>query len=88
MKKCWSVLIALLCIGCARPYAQYYHDMVQGADTSNAIFTTEEPKLLQGNINNIEGDNLQMIENGYGLLGYSSFTGPQQNQNQAIAKAK
>jgi hypothetical protein len=29
-----------------------------------------------------------MIENGYAMLGYSSFTGPQWNQNQAIDKAK
>jgi hypothetical protein len=48
MKKYWAVIIVTLLIGCARPYAQYYHDMTQGADTSNAMFSTEEPKLLRG----------------------------------------
>jgi membrane-associated protease RseP (regulator of RpoE activity) len=88
MKKYWSVLIAILFIGCARPYAQYYHDNIRGMDTSNIIFTTEEPKLLRGNMDTVDADCLQMAEEGYALLGYSSFHGPKFNENQAVNQAR
>lgn len=86
VKKYWSVVIVLWIIGCARPYAKYYHDLIRGMDTSNLIFTTEEPILFQGT--NLEADTLKMVEDGYALIGYSSFIGPKFNENQAIYQAK
>ena len=86
MKKYWSIVIVILLIGCAKPYAQYYHDLVQGGDTSGVIFSTEEPKVSIGK--DPKEDELMMVEEGYRMLGYSDFHGPQINQNQAIEKAK
>jgi hypothetical protein len=86
MKKQWLFVIVMLSIGCARPYAQYYHDNIRGMDTSFLIFTTEEPKLFNGT--DPKEDSLKMVEEGYALLGYSSFTGQKFNENQAIDKAK
>ncbi len=87
MKKYWPIVIALLLIGCARPYTLYYHDMSKGRqDTSFFIYATEEPKLFRGT--DPKADGLKMLEDGYFLLGYSSFTGPQFNENQAIEQAK
>ena len=88
MNTLWIVLLGIFLVGgCAKPYAQYYHDLIQGQDTSNLIFTTEEPKLIMGS-NNLEDDKLKMLENGYIPIGYSDFTGPKFNENQAIDKAK
>jgi hypothetical protein len=86
MKKYRLVIIVILLIGCAKPYAQYYHDITKGADTSLLIFTAEEPKLLIGG--DWKVDNNKMAEEGYWPIGYSKFNGPQINQQQAIDKAK
>src|SRR5208337_4473772 len=89
MNKLWLVLLGFFLIGgfaCARPYAQYYHDNMQGQDISILIFATGEPTAFRGN--DPEVDNMKMVEDGYWMLGYSSFTGPQQHENQAIEQAK
>lgn len=88
MKKYHLFVIILLLIGCARPYDRYFKGLPEGVDKSNLIFSTEEPKVFRGNIDDPEADILTMIENGYALLGYSTFIGPKFNENQAIAKAK
>lgn len=87
-KLCLVLLGIFLISGCAgsRDYAQFYHDIAKGQDTSNVIFATGEPTTLKGN--DPESDNIRMIEEGYVMLGYSSFTGPQRNENQAIEQAK
>jgi membrane-associated protease RseP (regulator of RpoE activity) len=59
---------------------------MKGADTSFLIFTTEEPKVLIGGDWKI--DEQKLAEEGYWPIGYSSFHGPQINQQQAIDKAK
>ncbi|MGD0972120.1 MAG: PDZ domain-containing protein [Desulfobaccales bacterium] len=90
MKKLWIALLGIFLVGgCARPYAKYYHDLVQGEDTSGVIFATEteEPKLLRGTTD-LKADILLMLENGYAPIGYSEFTGPKFNENQAIEQAK
>lgn len=89
MKKLLLVLLGIFLVGgCGggRPYSQYYHDLIQGGDTSSLIFATEEPKILIGT--NPDVDLISGLEEGYVPIGYSSFTGPQFNQNQAIDQAK
>jgi hypothetical protein len=95
MNKFWIGLLGILLLsGCGAsrsgvasgpgPYGQYYHSKL--LDTANVIYSTEEPQLLAGS--NPEADILKMMENGYALLGYSAFTGPQANTSQAIEQAK
>jgi hypothetical protein len=87
MNRLWVALLGIFLVaGCAKPYSQYYHDLVKGGDTSNLIFVTEEPKLFRGT--DPKADGLRMVEDGWFLLGYSTFTGPQVNENQAIEQAK
>ncbi len=89
MNKLWLVLLGIFLVnGCAgsRDYERFYHDTMKGQDTSNLIFATGEPTAFKGT--DPETDNMKLVENGYVLLGYSSFTGPQRNESQAIEKAK
>jgi hypothetical protein len=59
----------------------------QGKDISKYIEgTTTEPNLMRGN--DVKSDALNMMENGYVLLGYSDFYGPKVNENQAIEQGK
>jgi membrane-associated protease RseP (regulator of RpoE activity) len=82
-----SVFLLLLSIGCAKTYSQFYTDTTQGRDINKYIEVSAiEPKLLNGN--NVKSDIIQMIENGYVLLGYSNFYGRKINENQAIDQAK
>jgi hypothetical protein len=55
-------------------------------DTSNLIFTAEEPRVFYGV--NPEADALKMVEDGYALIGYSSFIGRKFNENQAVDQAR
>lgn len=87
MNTLWIFLLGIFLVGgCAKPHTQYYHDLIQGQDTSNAIFTTEEPKVIIGS--NVEDDKIKMLEEDYIPIGYSDFHGPQVSQQQAIDKAK
>lgn len=75
--------------GCANPYSKFYNDRTGGiniAESSDLIMPIGKPKLIQGS--NVEVDGLQMLENGYWLLGESSFNAGPINQNSAIAHAK
>jgi hypothetical protein len=92
LKKLFSVLlISSLCIfsGCLNPYGQYYTDHTGGAnilENPNIIVSTDEPKLIQGS--NVENDGIRMLEDGYLLIGVSSFNAANVNQKSAIEQAK
>jgi len=84
-------LLPLLFIfsGCANPYSQFYKDYTDGIDiTENpkVIVPTDEPRLIEGT--NITKDATEMLENGYKLLGESSFNAATINQNLALQQAK
>lgn len=83
------VLAAALLQSCAMPYARFYHDTTGGLDVTKlktVIMPTGEPKVFRGS--SPKADALKMMEDGYALLGYSSFNGGTIDQNGAIAQAK
>lgn len=83
----WSFLM----VGCATPYSQFYYDQTGGVDiTTNTIviLSKDEPQIFRGNIDNQEEETLQMFEDGYSLVGYSSFNAGNVNEKQAITQAK
>ena len=90
MKKMLFLLPLLFIFsGCANPYSNFYTDRTGGVDileNSNIIVPTDKPNLIQGS--NIENDGMRMLENGYLLLGVSSFNAGTTNQNLAIQHAK
>lgn len=75
--------------GCAAPYSKFYFDQTGGADLTKdnkVIITNEEPKLYRGS--DQEKDALAMSENGYVMVGYSSFNAGNVDENGAITQAK
>ena len=85
----FTAVIIVLIQGCATPYSKFYVDLTRGADiTTNpkVVLTSEEPKLFNGN--DPEKDALSMMENGYLMVGYSSFNAANVDLNGAIAQAK
>jgi len=74
--------------GC-NPYTQFYTDFTGGRNITedpNYIISSGKPKLLYGG--NVQDDFKRMSENGYVLLGTSSFNAAAVNQNMALEHAK
>jgi hypothetical protein len=90
MKRLYIVALLFL-VGCANnPYSRFYNDNTGGIDVTTSplvVVSTEQPKLSRGN--NVDEDCRIMRQNGYELLGNSSFwyTGTV-NEQKAIAQAK
>ena len=75
--------------GCSNPYSQFYTDYTEGMnvlENPRFIISTGEPRLVQGS--NIDQDEQRMLEDGYILLGISSFNVAKINQSKAIEHAK
>jgi hypothetical protein len=80
----------LVILGC-NPYSQFYQDRTGGKnilEDPRVIISTGEPKLRQGI--NPDDDLISMLENGYGLIGVSSFNANAESvsQNAAVEQAK
>jgi len=81
--------IALLLNGCAAPFSKFYYDQTRGADISTNpkfIISNEEPQIFRGK--DPEKDAQSMVENGYSMVGYSSFNAGNVNEKGAITQAK
>lgn len=90
MKFLSFFLISLLLTGCANPYEQFYQDRMGGFDyisSGDFIVTSNKPQLFTGD--DPDTDFVKMYENGFNLIGFSSFNGVENiNQNLAIKKAE
>lgn len=91
MKSTYVFIAAVIILvqGCATPYSQFYFSRTGGMDITKdptVIVTNEEPKLFRGS--DKKKDVLAMRENGYKMVGYSSFNASNVDQNGAIAQAK
>lgn len=89
MKILFLLPLLFVFSGCANPYSTFYTDRTGGIDileNPKIIVPTDKPNLRQGS--NIENDGMRMLENGYILLGVSSFNAGTTNQNLAIQHAR
>lgn len=88
MKTSFTLLVvALLASGCVttNPYSQFYQDQTGGQDISqlpNIEHPDGDPKVFRGT--NVDADGQRMLEEGYVLLGYSSFNGGNVNEQNAV----
>jgi serine protease Do len=84
-----ATLAFLLLAGCANPYAQFYTDQLGGRSIEEFPIIDPhkgEPQLYS--TNDHERDGRALLENGFVLIGYSSFNaGPVDSKN-AVGHAK
>ncbi len=83
------VLLSSILFSCANPFTRYYTDLTRGTDIAklpNIIIPKGEPKLFYGT--DPKRDERFMTENGYMMIGYSSFNGPSVDIRKALAQAK
>jgi hypothetical protein len=83
------LLIALLVIGCTNPFVKFYQDSPGGINLTRSPLVdlpTAEPKLYQGS--DAKADHQSMLENGYNLVGFSSFNAANVNVKNALTQAK
>lgn len=89
MKYYTIFLFMILLLGCAAPFSEFYQDNTGGIDITKStrfIFSSDEPKLLRGN--NSEKDIPRMMEDGFAMIGSSSFNGGNVDVSEAITQAK
>ena len=85
-------VLSLLMLGlaaCANPFVQFYQDRTDGTDltkSSVVVLPTGEPKMFRGA--DQEADYQRMLEDGYNLVGFSSFNGADVNVDDALTQAK
>jgi len=83
------IFITILAQGCSTPYAQFYQDRSGGIDLTKSdsfILSTGEPRLIRGSTP--EDDYVRMLEDGFSLIGISSFNGADVNEKGAVDQAK
>ena len=89
MKKILITAFALLLCGCAAPFGQFYYDQTGGIDITevpSVVISNEDPTLFRGS--DPEKDAQRMMEEGYLIVGYSSFNAGNVNERDAITQAK
>jgi len=86
MKKITAYLAVLFLAGCANPYAEFYTDRTGGKFPDDFEALSGVPELISGSD---QGKDYElMTEEGYGLVGYSSFNAADVNSKKALAMAK
>lgn len=78
-----------LLMGCANGFQTFYTDALKGQPITSIptlIPYAGPPEIYRGT--NPDDDALAMVENGYALVGYSSFNGPMNAQNDPGAQAR
>lgn len=91
-KILWAITIAFTISGCANNYQIFYHDLTKGVDVTKYpgyVLSNTPPKLILGE--NPKKDITSMMEDGYAMLGYSSFISPNNDassERKAIMKGE
>lgn len=83
------IFLPLLLVGCANPFVEFYQDRTGGFDltkSSVVVLPAGEPKMFSGA--DKDADYQRMLENGYNLVGFSSFNGANVNFKDALTQAK
>jgi len=80
---------ALICIGCKNPYADFYHPY-QTVVGNNLFVQPQGDPAIYSYSTNVDQDNRAMRENGFVMVGYSSFNGNGNagSQGNVIAQAR
>jgi len=89
MEKLWIMLTLVAFSGCSTAFSKFYQDQTGGVDvrkSPRAQAEDVEPKLYHGT--DAKMDNIRMCEDGFGLIGYSSFNASAQDEKGAIRQAR
>ena len=84
-----SLPLVTIVAGCANPYQKFYHDQLFGRhvnEVPSLEVTTASPSLYS--TENMPRDNQAMVENGFALIGYSTFNSGPVDSNKAMDHAK
>ena len=84
-----SLLLLILLGGCVNPYSQFYTDQLGGRSINEfpiLIANKGDPQLYS--TRNHERDGLALRENGYVLIGHSTFNAGAVDSEEAIRQAK
>lgn len=80
---------ALICVGCKNPYTDFYHPYQTVVGNTMYVQLQGNPEIYSYS-GNVDQDNRAMRENGFVMVGYSSFNGNGNagSQESVIAQAR
>ncbi len=84
--KILFLALTIIITGCTSPYSKFYVDTTNGIDITKKIIITQNVEVRRGA--NFHSDARSMKENGYNIVGYSSFNASNVSDDGAIKKAK
>jgi hypothetical protein len=84
-----SIVLLILLDGCANPYTQFYTDQLGGRSIHEfpMIAVSEADPQLYATSDH-ERDGRALLENGYVLIGYSTFNAGAVDSEQAVRQAR
>lgn len=88
MKQFKTFLSLLLATSCASGFEQYYTEMVPKERASTYFMSPSAEPMIVPASGDIDQTVYRMFENGYGLIGYSSFNGAMESEGGALKKAR
>ncbi len=92
MKYLLCAAYIILLVGCAaNPFSKFYYDLTNGQDLTKLNHITllekgQKPLLYKGA--DKDEDRINMLENNYVMVGYSSFNAGNVNENGVFSQAK
>jgi len=89
MDKLWIMLTLVALSGCSSAFSKFYHDQTGGANVRQSSVVqadVDKPKLYYGV--DVKADYIRMSEDGFELIGYSSFNASAQKEKGAIRQAR
>jgi len=86
MRRTCLLLVSLFVSACASGHSQFYFDLTNGDPSRDFQPASAEPEIVSSS-GDSNTDIARMWEQGFGLLGYSSFNGTYEDNSAILAQA-
>lgn len=89
MDRVWIMLTLVALSGCSNAFSKFYYAQTEGIDVARLSVAGaggKDPTLFRGT--DEETDHLRMLEDGFWMIGYSSFNAGAQSDKGAIRQAR
>lgn len=83
-----ALFAALAIVGCRNPYVDFYKELRPKSEVWNANLFLPSTSVQVITTGDLDAEDLRMAENGFVMIGYSSFNGGEVSESMAVDHAK